>query len=348
MNKIKHDVMIFSPEQGWFDYLFSDLKNHSKVKVGKTKFCPCCENKFYDILCHLVFGYKFGKKYNQNLWARIVIKLICHKIKKIYPTNVVCIFNCKNLFAHNLLFLSELKKTNPNCKTVYWFTDIVSAVQHTLRHFPDIKLLDICNNYDLVITYDPYDAKKYGFQYIETPYSINRSLYVSQKNDIDLFYIGKAKIENKERFDKIIRIYESAKNKNLHVNFFVAEVPQRLQKYKDEIHYIKFMPYEEVLDKLQNCNCILEVSQKEETGTTLRFFESIVFNKKLIFTNPSMQNHPYFNKNNMHYLDCSKPQIDLDIDFIKSPAIPDTTTIQQLSPKLFLEKILKKLDIQNC
>lgn len=347
MNKISRDIMIFSPEQGWFDYLFADLKNNPKVKVGKTKFCPCCENKFYDFLCHLVFGHKFGKKYNQNFLAGIVIKLICHKIKKMYPAGVVCIFNCKNLFAHNYLFLKELKKINPNCKTVYWFTDIVTAVQHTLRHFPDIKLLDICTSYDLVITYDPYDAKKYGFQYIETPYSINTKISSAIKNDIDLFYVGKAKLENKERFNKIIKIYESAKKKNLHVDFYIAEVPPEFQKYKDEIHYITFMPYEEVLDKLQACNCILEVAQKEETGTTLRFFESIAFNKKLIFTNPAMQNHPYFNKNNMQYLDCNKSQIDLDVDFIKTPAIPDSTIMRQLSPTVFLNAVLKKLDIQN-
>ncbi len=85
---------------------------------------------------------------------------------------------------------------------VYWLTDIFEQVQMCV---PNLK--EICDQfYDYVITYDPCDAEKYGFNYVETPYGVDKGNGYSEPQH-DLLYIGNAKIETDlSRYKKIISI----------------------------------------------------------------------------------------------------------------------------------------------
>ena len=266
---------------------------------------------------------------------------MCNALCETFQNGAICIINRTNYLAHNPFFLKKLKSLNNHFCLVYWFTDIVEAVR---RDVPNI--IDICDTYyDFVITYDKNDALKYNYKYVETPYSVLRDLDCS-KSEVDLFYLGKAKLDvDPGRYEKLIAIFEAARKKGLKTDFSIVDVPEEMQRYSNEISFNNPLPYHEVLDRVSRSKCILEVSQKGESGTTLRMFEAIAYNKKLLFTNSKMIDHQYYDSRIMKLLVADPHgKYDIDIDFINHHEEKNEKLASLLSPYTFIsavEKIVK-------
>ena len=88
-----------------------------------------------------------------------------------------------------------------------------------------------------------------------------------------------------------------------------------LQKVEG-INYILngVIPYKTVLNNLQNSKCILEILRDKQRGPSLRYFEAVCYNKKLLTNNPAIIDFPYYDERYMRVF--SKPE-DIDINWIK-------------------------------
>lgn len=340
MKKLNDSYIFFGKGGDWVNALFDDIDDEHFL-MGKDPYCPCWQTKFSNLLCRFVWGSKFGKIDNTNLLSRHLINIMCKRIAKKYPNGAICIFHRSNPLSQNEYFLKRIRTTNPKCKLVYWFTDIVKMVELNIKNILTITK----EYYDLVITYEKNDALTYGFYYVETPYSFLKHINnLSETKDIDLLYVGKSKIDvDPSRFDKIIKIYELAKAKGLKTYFAIADVPEKNQKYKTEIIYNKIIDYNLLVETIKKAKCILEVSQLDEKGTTLRLFESIAYDTHLVFTNDNLLNHPYFQSEYMHFVDCSDiNNVFIDFGFLKNSKIKYSNSLKEaISPYSFLIKISK-------
>ncbi len=86
------------------------------------------------------------------------------------------------------------------------------------------------------------DAERYGILYYPTPYS-SIPVETGIGTEKDLYFLG----ATKNRFTEIIEAYESCTQNGLKCDFNLVGVPGKQQVYKDDIHYIKSMPYRENL-----------------------------------------------------------------------------------------------------
>lgn len=335
MENINNKYILFGDGKGWFGKLFEEIKGDINVSIGEDNFAPYKTNIFFHYLCYILLSSRFRFLPGKNVLSYIIIKYLVCKIRQINKGYAICIFNQSNKLSHNKLFLSCIKEKCKNYKLVYWFTDVVSAVE---RIKPDI--LELCDDYyDYVITYDRIDAEKYNFKYIETPYGFPPLTSPSPAKDIDLLYVGKAKLElDPDRFKKIIYIYEKALRKKLTVEFYIVGVPAYMQCYQDSIVYNKYISYDEILEKVKRSKCILEVSQRDERGTTLRLYESIAFNTHLLFTNKHLLTHPYYNEESMHYIECDDDET-IDFGFLNRKVVTQEEQIKKLSPAHFLNEV---------
>ncbi len=335
----KKDIIVFGDGGDWLNSLFEEAKNEENVLLGQDCFCPCWETKYSRYVCHFFMGYRMQKKFANSGIVRRLLTKMCKKIHKRYPQGAICLINRTNYLAHNEYFLKEMKRFNPDCVLVYWFTDIVSAVEAS-----GVKnVLDICKAYyDVVITYEKEDAKKYGFHYVETPYSKKVFKDKISYPESDFFYIGRSKLDvDPSRFEKIIGLYALLKENGYKSYFSIYGVSEDKQVYKEEIQYNKYVKYGEVLKMIQNTKCLIEVSQADEKGTTLRMFESLVYRKKLLFTNPNLKNHPYYNDTLMFYVgDEYNDQLVGQIkEFLEKPIVDNLEVLSKLNPIAFLDKI---------
>ena len=181
------------------------------------------------------------------------------------------------------LYLEKLKTIYPKAKYVCYFHDIFQS------HRVDADYLE--KHFDLILTYDKNDSKKYNFEYYPTPYSYIE-IQEDKEYESDVFFLGKAK----NRLNTIIEIYDQLEAKGLDCRFLIVDTPQSNQITRKGIRYIKGLPYKENLKYVRNAKCLLEIMQDGAQGITPRTWEAIMYNKQLITNNQYLENSLFYLK----------------------------------------------------
>lgn len=266
---------------------------------------------------------------------------------------------CIKLF--NKLFLSEIKKFPlKNCrdKIVVLTNESLSFIDEKLllsikkeakavvlflidEMFNEYKSMENAKKYledkdryfDLVYTFSPKDAKEYGFL---LNFSYYPKFFVkSKKSKSDLFYIGNVK----NRKEMLLRALEILKEKEISPKFFVVGIDYGEKK----VLLDKKMSYKESLKHLLSSNCILDIADERQTGMTLRYYEAITFNKKLLTNNGAIVNMPYYNSENMRVYNTVEDIALIDEEWFKSCDNVDYGYEGEFAPLGFLSTIEKDL-----
>ena len=107
----------------------------------------------------------------------------------------------------------------------------------------------------------------------------------------------------------------------------------------DKIHYyIGWKSYEEVLGGVLRSKVILEILQEGQSGPSLRYYEAVCYNKKLLSNNPNIVHFPYYDSRYMRYF--SSPE-DIDIAWITEDCDVDYHYKGDFSPVNMLDLIKK-------
>ena len=102
----------------------------------------------------------------------------------------------------------------------------------------------------------------------------------------------------------------------------------------------KFKDYKDIIKEIKKSNCIVEILQKNQTGSTLRYYEAICYNKKLLTNNINVMNLPFYNEKYIRIFDDS---FKIDYDWIKEEEIIDYQYNNLYSPIKILDLIEKDL-----
>ncbi len=221
----------------------------------------------------------------RKVWAKEVITK--NVAKKINPKEKVCFIYQGGQSYLDINVFSYLKKRYPKSIFIYNYNDLVELNE---RLYPGF--LERCRKiFDLIITYNREDAEKHGI--ISSPpllldYSQIKSKPNQKKSDI--FYVGRAK----DRLNELIRLFERCQANGLTCDFNIVGVEPGRQLYTDKISYNKVIPYEEMLQRVRNTKCVLNLIQNGAKGITLRDYESIGMGKLL------MTNNKYIKETNMY------------------------------------------------
>lgn len=224
---------------------------------------------------------------------------------------------------------SKLKKKY-NIHYVMYFWNLVKDMNTSPYVFKCLSTFE----FDYIFTFDFDDAAKYNYIYYPTPYSMLSDNYCNEiTNDICLVagnYGGKLKT--------LHRLYNYFKKSNVKMLFRIVGVSSKEQKYSNEIIYNKMIGYNEVVEEVKKSNCILEVLATEQTGASLRYYEAICYNKKLLTNNKDVVNLPLYDPRYMKIFE--KPE-DIDIEWIKNRENIDYHYDGRFSPSRFIDKIIE-------
>lgn len=194
------------------------------------------------------------------------------------------------------------KKTNK--RVIVWYWNIVTKEEINPRY---------CKKYNVEAwTFDKNDAKKYNMNYNDAYYfkNINKTDEDKAYNK-DVFYIG---TEKEDRVNVLKQLKNEFDNQKITYDINVVRNPH--YKGKDNIKYAKKMKYEEVLKKIESSKAILDITNNNQVGLTLRPLEALFFKKKLITNNNSIINYEFYNKNNIFVI--GKDNIDGIKEFINN------------------------------
>lgn len=200
--------------------------------------------------------------------------------------------------------------------------------------------------FDTFYVFEEKDLNNYKDQYPNLSLTTNFYFEHNQPNNIyeqtDVFYIG-AYVQN--RWSDIEYIYNQLIKINLNIKILIHEQKQEIiNKYTNQ--HISFfnqpIPYSETLAMSKASNIILDFTikgKKGHNGYSLRFFEALVHQNKIITDNKNIIHADFYKSENIFII--GHNHIEKLESFIKTPyqTIPDNIKLKYSFINWFENKI---------
>lgn len=248
----------------------------------------------------------------------------------------------KNVFifpgAWRLLYndmLPCLKKGFPKAKFVLFLCDLYNNYNTE----EDANIDDDRKYFDLILSFDQEDCKKYGFTYHPLVFSPYRGV-IKDMPQYDIYFLG----QPKNRYKELISCFEKFWEHGLTTDICLVGVKPEEQVYKDKIQYSdSFISYEENLQRTIHAKCELEIMQKGGTGYTQRMCEVIALDKKIVTNNPLIHEAPFFNPEYIFQIKSADDITKEICEKIKRGDKVDYNYKEKISPVELLEFIEKRV-----
>ena len=231
-------------------------------------------------------------------------------------------FLCINGTSFHPFLLEYLKKRNPQIRSVLYLWDSLL--------FYDYLVYGRC--FDRIFTFDPYDAKTFsGLKLLPTYW------FPTKRSEIkyDLSIVGS---DHDDRLSIVGSLYKQAEVLGLktrlvvvlakpmehtgwikYLRYFKKDYKKRCDEYeeKKKLGYTttKPLPLGETMKLYDESRCILDTDRPIQSGATQRVIWSLVRGKKIVSTNSSLKEMPFYNEKQIKIIDRDNPV--LDVDFIK-------------------------------
>lgn len=260
------------------------------------------------------------------------LKYYCSKKKNVYV-----IFLNAALYYNPYLpgTLKKYKELLKNLKYILFYLDIIDVP--VSRNADLLRKKDV---FDLVYTIDKSNAEKGELILWSTFYSKNENyLNIPQENDI--YFCG----VSKGRASILVECARLADNYKVDVAMDVicyddADIFGSGVKGVTVRNPNEYLSYPEVIKNELKSNCILEIVQTGQVALTLRPYEAVVYNKKLLTNNKSIFNFEFYDERFMRYFERME---DIDWNWIKERDVNiDYGYKDEFSPMKLLKDILNR------
>jgi len=312
---------------GWFDrYMYRDLLFNEQVIPFYINM-PLKSN-WISLIRRVHLSFRVNRIIDlpgKSYWNRQLLTSI---------TKDTCvIFNTGTLSVIGWDLLNKVKEKA--AKVVLLIVDSIHAhSSHMIMALPKVLHFP----WDLILSYDQNDCKEYGFHYLGTNYysampEIDPSAYES-----DIYFVGRNKAG---RNNKIIDLQKKLVSFGVKCNFNLVSSKWDITSNKNEhIPGLSLshtdIPYENVVADIKSSNCIFEVVQDGQRIQTIRYFEAVCYNKKLLTNNAGLYNLPFYNPKYMKYFSSFE---DIDFEWIKEKEDIDYGYTNEFSPVKILDMI---------
>lgn len=225
-------------------------------------------------------------------------------------------------------FYEYIRRHFPNGKMIFLLSDLCEGEFGYLNRIETFSIEYIRKRFDLIITYHSLEAKKYGFQYYEFVYT-KTPLRECEKST-DLFFVGAAK----NRLEDIHRLYRAARDYGLLCSFWITRVePEQMLVKHEGIIYNTVLSYQEYLNQMMRCKCIVDICQKYDQTTT-RYSEAVVYNKKLLVNDMNCNQKSCYND---IYIQRFEHVEEIDFEWVRNEDNVNYHYQDEFSPLHFLE-----------
>lgn len=231
---------------------------------------------------------------------------------------------CQPGYSFCPYLLKQLRLYNPNIKSCVMIHD--SSNYYNYYHYKDY--------YNRVYTFDYEDAKRISGVSVLGAYWVPT---VKQDTVYDIVFVGS---DHDDRYEIISKVYPQLENKGINsfirvvslkpvirqtkryslIDYFCRKKQSELiGEWQEKIKkpYVTENPiaFEAVTGLINKSNCILETEREGQSGITLRDMWALASGKKILTTNTYLKNVPFYNAEQIMFIDRENPSIDLS--FIK-------------------------------
>jgi len=231
---------------------------------------------------------------HSDIFRRRIDKLLF--LYKLLPAKWVLGSWARKLDSYHVIIIEALKANTPlliyikehakkETRVILWHWNKIS--EHSI-----LPQDDICSGCELW-SFDMDDCQKYGMHY-NTQY-FDTAWVTGQEYEImrDIWFIG----VDKQRAPYLIAVKKEMEARGLTVDLHI--VADKESKKSEMIVYKKKLPYAQSLYELSRSRAVLDVTLKGQSGLTLRPLEALFFGKKVITSNRTILDQPFYNQDNI-------------------------------------------------
>ena len=280
---------------GIFSVMFEDIVLNYDAKIINTYLSE--KSGIKKIILNVLYKNKINRflkgSFEKILKPKFSLVNILDKYKN---ENILVIFtnaSLQKVYSENNL--KKIKGQYPKAKFILLFVDSIFQPQAKVA----VELAEK-NIFDIVYTYNQEDAKAFGYYYWETPYStVNEFEKIEPSKGV--YFCG----SDKGRAEFLDKIASVLKNNNINFNFKVFGNKEKAYK-NFKVLPVELKDYKEILKDTLEYNCILDIVQEsngEKCGLSLRAYEAVVYKRILITNNPSIKKFKYYDPSYMHFID---------------------------------------------
>lgn len=241
-------------------------------------------------------------------------------------------------------FLEKFKASNTKTLRIFYTYD-------TVKEYPKFKKL--MPYFQKNISFEPSDAKKYSFLFRPLFYLDayhDKGNVADFKNDI--VFIGSA---HTDRYTVGEKVRDVAKSIGLNTYFYYY-VPSKMAYYlkkmfdknlkKFDINKLNFkkLSHSEIASIYSSSFSVMDINKPFQFGLSMRTFETLASEKKLITTNSEIKNYPIYNPQNIMIID--RREIKLDKAFFQTEFQKlSNTELYKMSLDSWIEDVFTKSNI---
>lgn len=142
-----------------------------------------------------------------------------------------------------------------------------------------------------VYTFDPEDARQYDLTLTQQVYRQVEAHRRDVPADWDIYFLG----QDKNRFDTLRALGEQWQAAGLRTRLQMVPEPGRSYPATPAVELLaRSIDYEANIDAINRSRCLLEITQANQSGLTVRCLEALFFGKKLITSNPAVRDLPCY------------------------------------------------------
>lgn len=201
------------------------------------------------------------------------------------------------------------------------------------------KITQCFSSFDEVATFDLEDSKKYNLIYFKTPYT-KRTCENSIEIISDIFFIG----DEKGRGPILSDISTLCQKHEVIADFRLMNAIDNNDISADITRLTKLVPYDETLKLINATNCLLEIVSPGQSSNSLRYYEAITYNKKLLSNNKKVLESAYYKTGYIKYFENVN---DIDFEWIRNKENVDYGYNNEYCEKQWLSELVDKINSRN-
>jgi len=211
---------------------------------------------------------------------------------------IICLFD-SSPYADDPEFIRRLRHRHPGCRLVLIIYNVI--VDSRRGQF-------IRDQYDLAYTFDPENAREFGFRHFDGIYSAVSG--VKRRTSHDLVFIGL----DKGRLGALYDLYQMLRRKGLRCFFYVVSDQQECDDAEGFVVSSSRMSYGQSISLVQSANCILDLVPECQSGLSLRCIQAVVYGTRLLTNSTWVEASCWFDRARMSVFDSLES---VDIAFIQ-------------------------------
>jgi hypothetical protein len=306
------NIVLFCPR--FFDYEIQIKKGLQRLGANVMWYDDRPSNDFFS---------KAIIRINKNFIAKTIdsyySKIIGEIVNQSVSIDYILFVNPESIREKNI---NLLKKAFPAAKFILYMWDSFGNRKHNRELLP---------YFDAKFTFDPKDAQEHNLTLLPLFY-IDEYSEVTCDYQYDLLFIGTAHSDRYNFIERIkmqltmglsIKLYFFLSSKLLYVIRKIKDKEFRKVKY-NEISF-QSLGHKENAKFMANSRIILDINHPQQLGLTMRTFETLGAQRKLITTNRDVKSYDFYNENNILVIDRDNPII--NNEFLTTPFIPSSSEI---------------------